>query len=72
MKEYIVTNYIYDLNGDTIGKRMFTIPQETVNEIRTEVIDEFVRAINSRLLQFVPTDYDDILFIAEQLKGQNK
>lgn len=39
--------------------------------VRTEVIDEFVRAINSRLLRFVPTDYDDILFIAEQLKEQD-
>lgn len=38
------------------------------NLVRTEVIDEFVRAINSRLLRFVPTDYDDILFIAEKLK----
>lgn len=36
MKEYIVTNYINDSNGDTIGERRFTIPQETVNEIRTD------------------------------------
>lgn len=40
-------------------------------KVRADVIDEFSRAINSRLLRFVPTDYDDILFIAKQLK-ENK
>lgn len=36
MKEYIVTNYIKDPDGNTIGERRFTIPQETVNEIRAD------------------------------------
>lgn len=36
MKEYIVTKHIKDPDGNTIGKRRFTIPQETVNEIRAD------------------------------------
>ena len=43
---------------------------KVIADAKAEAIEEFVRAINSRLLRFVPTDYDDILFIAEQLKEQ--
>lgn len=44
--------------------------EELVGLAKADAIDEFVRAINSRLLRFVPTDYDDILFIAKNLKEQ--
>ena len=43
---------------------------KVIADAKAEAIEEFVRAINSRLLRFVPTDYDDILFIAEQVKEQ--
>lgn len=36
MKEYIVTKYINDPDGNTIGEQKFTIPQETVNKIRAD------------------------------------
>lgn len=69
MKEYIVTNYINDSNGDTIGERRFTIPQETVNEIRAderarmlepydvESIEELIQNVRNKTIE----EYDDFI-----------
>lgn len=78
MKEYKYRENINDNDGNTVGVREKVVPNNIVEQIKADAINEFAK----KIMDIMPNDIDarvhngsiclDILALAEQLKEQNK